>query len=171
MPRRLLCSFVVILAAHAPLRAQSADTAAVLELVPLSGAAVRLTAAEWASLPRATVRIGEPGAGAHPTPRGTYTGVPMRALLTRMGLPEGAAVRGEALRVYVLAEASDGYRVIFSLPELDPAFTDGPVLVADRRDGAALDAHDGPLRILAPREKRPTRWVRGLVRLSVHRVE
>ncbi|HEX6037070.1 molybdopterin-dependent oxidoreductase [Longimicrobium sp.] len=171
MPRRLLAVLAVILAAHAPLRAQAADTPAVLELVPLSGGAIRLTAAEWAALPRDTVRVAETSSGGHPTPPGTYTGVPLRALLTRMGVPAGAAVRGEALRTYVLAEASDGYRVIFSLPELDPAFTDAVVLVADHRDGAVLDAHDGPLRILAPAEKRPTRWVRGLVRLSVHRVE
>lgn len=36
MLRRILCSLVVILAAHAPLRAQSGDTTAVLEPVPLS---------------------------------------------------------------------------------------------------------------------------------------
>jgi hypothetical protein len=87
-----------------------------------------------------------------------------------MGVPEGTAVRGEALRLYVVAEASDGYRVIFSLPELDPGFTDAPVIVADSRDGSALDAHEGPLRLLAPRDKRPARWVRNLVRLSVHRI-
>lgn len=72
--------------------------------------------------------------------------------------------------MYVLAEASDGYRVIFSLAELDPGFTDAPVIVADRLGGETLDTHRGPLRIVAPREKRPGRWVRNLVRLSVHQI-
>lgn len=36
--------------------------------------------------------------------------------------------------------AHDGYRVLFSLPELDPAFSDTRAMVADREDGAALAA-------------------------------
>ncbi len=32
---------------------------------------------------------------------------------------------------YVQADASDGYRVIFSLPELDADFQDSEVIVAD----------------------------------------
>lgn len=170
MLRRSLCSLILIVAAQAPLRAQTADTSAVLELVPLSGVAARITAAEWAGLPRDTVQAADPGGPNHAPIRGEFAGVPLRALLTRMGAPEGTAVRSEALRLYVVAEASDGYRMVFSLPELDPGFTDAPVIVADSRDGRALDAHEGPLRLLAPRDKRPARWVRNLVRLSVHRI-
>lgn len=168
MIRRILCSLAVVLAAHAPVRAQS-DTATVLELVPPSGGAIRIGAEEWGRLPHDTIRVPKTPAGGHAPAAGAYSGVAMRTLLTRMGVPEGAAIRGEALRLYVVAEASDGYRVLFSLAELDPAFSDTPVLVADRKDGAALDAHDGPVRILAPGDKRPTRWVRNLIRITVQR--
>ena len=34
-----------------------------------------------------------------------------------------------------MIEAADGYRVLFTLPELDSLFADKVVLLADRRDG------------------------------------
>ena len=39
------------------------------------------------------------------------------------------------MAIYVLAEAKDGYRVVFALAELDPAFTDSKVLVAYAANG------------------------------------
>jgi hypothetical protein len=38
----------------------------------------------------------------------------------------------------VLAEAADGYRVVFSLPELDSGIVESEVIVADTLDGAPL---------------------------------
>jgi hypothetical protein len=38
----------------------------------------------------------------------------------------------------VIAEAANGYRVAYSLAELDPDFQDSGVLVADTMDGAPL---------------------------------
>ena len=35
---------------------------------------------------------------------------------------------GKALAGYVLAEANDGYQVVFSLGELDPSFIDTEIL-------------------------------------------
>jgi hypothetical protein len=56
---------------------------------------------------------------------------------------------------YVLAEATDGYRVVFSLAELDSGVVESEVIVADTMDGAALGAQEGPFRLVAPHEKRP----------------
>lgn len=164
-----LLSVLLALAAAAPAAAQQADTATVLELAGPSGDTRRITAAEWARLPRATVQANDPGGPNHAPILGEYAGVPLRTLLTLAGVPEGTAVRGAVLRLYVVAEASDGYRVVFSVPELDPGFAGAPVVVADRLGGEPLDAHQGgPMRIVAPNEKRPARWVRGLTRISVH---
>jgi hypothetical protein len=66
-----------------------------------------------------------------------------------------------------VASAADGYRAVFALPELDPAFTDGVVLVADKRDGRPLGGEEGPLRLVVAGEKRQARWVRQLTSLSV----
>ena len=97
----------------------------------------------------------------------TFEGVPARDLLKLVGAPTGHDLRGEKLSLYVLAEASDGYQVVYALAEFDAGFTDGLILVADRKDGAALGPDEGPLRMVVPWEKRQARWVRWLRVLRV----
>jgi DMSO/TMAO reductase YedYZ molybdopterin-dependent catalytic subunit len=96
-----------------------------------------------------------------------YEGVLVADILKKAGAKQGKELRGELLATYLLVEASDGYRVVFAMPELDPAFTDRIVLLADRRDGKPLDDRQGPFRIVVPDEKRPARWVRQVVSLTV----
>src|SRR5208337_2058241 len=67
-----------------------------------------------------------------------YEGVPLREVLLRAGTPLGNLLRGKALASYVLAGAHDGYEVVFTLAELDAAFANEKILVADRRDGKPL---------------------------------
>src|SRR5260370_42560816 len=55
----------------------------------------------------------------------TYEGVLISALLKRAGMKLDTAMRGPLLATCVVAEAHDGYRALFSLPELDSAFTTG----------------------------------------------
>ena len=74
------------------------------------------------------------------------------------------------MATYVQADAPDGYRVIFSLAELDSDFQDSDVIVADTLDGKALDDKSGPFRLVAPHDKRPARWVRMLQSLAVVRI-
>ncbi len=71
---------------------------------------------------------------------------------------------------YVIAEAEDGYRVVFSLAELDSGVLESEVIVADTIDGVPLSAQQGPFRLVAPHEKRPARWVRMLKSITVMRV-
>ena len=67
----------------------------------------------------------------------------------------------------VAAEAADGYRVVFSLGELDAKLGKAAILVADRCDGKALPDGDGPLRLVAPGEARGARSVKQLIKVSV----
>jgi hypothetical protein len=67
----------------------------------------------------------------------------------------------------LLVEAADGYRVAFALAEVDPAFSERDIILADKRDGKPLDAKEGPLRIVAPGDKRPARWVRQVTALRL----
>ena len=71
----------------------------------------------------------------------------------------------------LVASASDGYQVVFSLAELDPGFTSNDIIVADTLDGKALFAYQGPLRIIAPKDSRAARSVRMLQRLDVVRLK
>ena len=72
--------------------------------------------------------------------------------LRLVGVPLGEQLRGDRLAMYVVVEASDKYRVLFALPELDAAFTDRVVLLADRRDEQPLPAAEGPLCLVIPDE-------------------
>jgi DMSO/TMAO reductase YedYZ molybdopterin-dependent catalytic subunit len=124
--------------------------------------ALQFTLADIAAMPRTTL----PGK-THDGKDHTFEGVAMAELLRRAGLPQADNVRGPMLARYILVSAHDGYRAIFSLPELDPAFTDNRALLADKMDGQPLNDHDGPLRLVLPSEKREARWVRMVERIEI----
>jgi hypothetical protein len=103
--------------------------------------------------------------------RVTYEGVPVTEVLRRAGAPLGKELRGPHMRLYVIAEASDGYQAVFALPEFDPDFTDRAILLADRRDGHAMPSPEGPFRIIVEGEKRHARWVREVITLDVEQAQ
>jgi Oxidoreductase molybdopterin binding domain len=90
----------------------------------------------------------------------TYTGVALHHLLNETQTPLGESLRAGGLRCYLSVEARDGYRVLFSLPEIDPAFTDRTIILADELNSKPLDDRNGPYQIIVPDEKRHARWVR-----------
>ena len=77
------------------------------------------------------------------------------------------AMRGPQLSQALLVEASDGYKVVFALAEIDPDFATREIILADKRDGKPLDAKQGPFRIVAPGDKQPARWARMVTSLRV----
>ena len=79
-----------------------------------------------------------------------YEGVPLREILKRAGAPLGNQLRGKALASYILAKAHDGYQVVFTLGEIDAAFGNEQILVADKRDGKPLFGYQGPFRLVMP---------------------
>ncbi len=115
---------------------------------------------DLAGLPRQTATLTVHGRSQN------CSGVPLAALTARAGLPAGEALRGPALATVVIADAADGYRVVFTLAELDATLGNKPVLVADRCDGRPLAAGDGPLRLVVPGEARGARSLRRLERLQ-----
>lgn len=70
----------------------------------------------------------------------------------------------------VIAEGTDGYRVLYSLAEIDPAIHTGDVIVADTLDGHKLNS-DGAFKLVSTEEKRPAQWVRNLTAISVVNVK
>ena len=90
-------------------------------------------------------------------------------VLAKVGAPQGEALRGKALTLYARVSASDGYRAVYSLAELDPAMHENVPILTSHCDGAALDAKDGPFRIIFPGEKRPARWVRQVTAIDLVR--
>jgi hypothetical protein len=100
-----------------------------------------------------------------------YEGVLLREILTKAGAPLGKQLRGKALASYVIAKARDGYQVVFALGELDTAFGNEQVLVADKRDGKALFGYQGPFRLVCPNDKAGARSVRMLESLELVRLQ
>ncbi len=123
-----------------------------------------LTAADLRSMPRTEVIVTEDGQPVR------YEGVLVGAVLARAGAPLGRDLTGGAVASYVLATASDGYQVVFSLAELDPAFTGSRIIVADSVGGKPLFDFQGPFRIVAPGDTRGARSIRMLQRLQVVRL-
>src|ERR1700737_1186317 len=96
-----------------------------------------------------------------------FEGVTLKSVLEKAGVAFGESMKGKRLTHCLLVEASDGYRVVISLPELDPAFTDKQTLLAFLRDGKPLGEKEGPYRIVIPDEKRMARWVRQVTTLKI----
>lgn len=139
---------------------------ALLTLTTEAGKTIRLTAADLEKLPHQKVQGADRGQDAV-----DYEGVPLSEVLKLAGAPLGDALgHGDAPTWYVAVEAKDNYHALFSLAELDPAFTDRVVLLADRKAGKPFAENEGPLKLIVPGEKRHARWVRQVTGLRVGRM-
>lgn len=121
-----------------------------------------IAAADLMKLPRVSAVMNDHGKQV------TYQGVLLHDVLAKGGVDFGTTgIRGKQLSTYVAALGSDGYEVTYALAELDPTIVDCGIIIADTREGQALDAKEGPLRIVVPHDKRPTRCVRLLKEIDV----
>ena len=128
----------------------------------------RIDVSELHRLLRVEVRTTDPH---NPGKETVYSGTPLVETLKTGGvlLNSGMAGLRETVKMTVIVEATDGYRAVFSLAELDPELTDRIILLADTKDGQPLPPREGPLRIIVPGEKRPARWVRQVKALTVRK--
>jgi hypothetical protein len=131
-----------------------------------SGKQVVLSRADLEALPHVKVTVSE-----HSSAPANLEGVTLRSVLEKAGVAFGESMKGKRLASCLLVEASDGYRVVLALPELDPAFTDKQTLLAFLRDGKPLGEQEGPYRIVIPDEKRMARWVRQVTTLKIVNVQ
>jgi DMSO/TMAO reductase YedYZ molybdopterin-dependent catalytic subunit len=155
MMRRILVSLAALASlAAAPSYAQE---------VRLSGPAGDdvVSAADLAAMPRQTLSLTAHGE-TH-----VYEGPTLASVLERLDAPFGQRLRGEALKTYVVVRAADGYVVVFSLAEIDPAMSPTAVILADETDGAPLSAEEGPLRLVVEGDVRPARSVRQVTAIEL----
>ncbi len=161
--RWCLCLGWLFVLPGATLRAQTSGVQVELEIHTLSGETKQLESSDFQN----PIHLRATG---HDGVQHDFEGIDLRSVLTKLGTPSGGDVRGQEMGDYVVAEGSDGYKAVFSLAELDADLGGTQVLIADKMDGHALDAHDGPLRLVVPADKRPARWVRMLKEIGVLRV-
>jgi hypothetical protein len=122
--------------------------------------------AELGNLPPKKIRAKDPHSGV----TADYEGVLLADLLRAAGVTLGKELRGPFLATYVLAEAKDGYRVVYSIGEIDPDTGNAQILVAHKKNGDPLPVSEGPYRFVLPQDKRGARWIRQLTRVSVHQL-
>jgi hypothetical protein len=122
--------------------------------------------AEWtpatlAALPHQTVTV----INSHTKASLTYSGVPLIDLLKQLGVP--GKPMGKQLRLYLVAQGSDGYEAVYSLAEVTPELHNTTVIVADTLGGNPLLADKGPLQLVNTGDKALARCVRNLVAIRV----
>lgn len=127
---------------------------------------LKLTLADLAAMPRQTAKVPNPNGGDY-----VYEGVSLAEVMKRAGAPNGSTLRGNALASYILAKASDGYQVVFTLGEIDSSFGNTPILIAYTRDGAPLTGNQGSLRLVVPNDHEGARSVRMLETLEFVRLK
>jgi len=166
MKRALLLSLSVVLLAITSFAQQ---TQPLLTIDGKIATPITITANDWAKLPHTTVTAHH----GHGKETHQFEGVPLKALLEKAGVVDPQKeLKGKAMLQFVVITASDGYRALFSIGEIDAATgatTD--VLVADKLDGKPLDAHEGPLQLVVPTDKRPSRAARMVSRITVGSIE
>lgn len=99
----------------------------------------------------------------------TYTGTTLWNLLADANGVTITPAKNDILSKYVVATGSDGYKAVFSLGEIDPAFGNQSVLVAyaDTAGQLGPDGADGLARMVVPGDIAGGRYVSDLVSLQV----
>jgi len=96
-----------------------------------------------------------------------YSGAVLSDILLKAGATLGKDLKGGNLNKCLLVEAIDGYQVVFALAELDQAFTDRIIILANEMDGKPLPVADGQFRIIVQDEKKPARCIKQVVGMYV----
>jgi DMSO/TMAO reductase YedYZ molybdopterin-dependent catalytic subunit len=149
-----------ILACATFVATQGASAQASISVV-VQGTTHTVSAASLQKLARDTARM-----VFHGQPALIYEGVTLAAVLREAGV-RSDSLRGPALATRLVVEASDGYKVVLTLADLDPSLGGRRVLLADRVDGKTLPTDEAPWRLIVVGDQRPSRSARQVVRIRV----
>jgi DMSO/TMAO reductase YedYZ molybdopterin-dependent catalytic subunit len=163
--RAILCSILAMLLCAPAIVCAQVSPAVALRVTGDVPKHLDLSVADFTAFQQQTIHVTDEK-GIPPE----YGGVPVAEILEKAGAPLGKDMRGQYIAMGLVARAPDGYQVLFSLAEFDPAFSDRVIMLANRRDGKPLDKREGPLRIIVPGDKRHARWIRGVDTLEVLKV-
>jgi hypothetical protein len=150
----------------APMHEAKAKVLSASLTVTLGGKTLTLTPADLAALPHETVTV----TNGHTKASETYSGVPVAVILAKLGLPFEKANEHTLLKTYLVAEGTDGYRVLVSSYETLAAIRGQSALVADTVNGKPLDK-DGAFKLVIPGDTRPQRWVQNLKSITFKTVD
>lgn len=100
-----------------------------------------------------------------------YTGVALADVLKKAGVELGDSVKKTTITSYIVVTAADNYKAIYTLPEIDPAFANRTVILANRVDKQPLPEDYAPYQIIVPGEKKHARWVHQVTGIQLVKVK
>jgi len=156
--------FFVLIALVCLASAAAEDRSLSVALTGLDGQQATLTLPELDALPRVKITATE-----HGSPH-LFEGALLGDVLTKVGAPAGKAMHGAELADVIIIEARDGYKVALALAATDASMRTDRVILADRMDGASLDASKGPFQLVVEGDLRPARAVRMVSAIRLARV-
>ena len=157
--------FVVLLAAWAAVALVApafAQTSPALSVSGLVKSPHSFTLAELQRMPWTTVDASFQTE--HGPQHGTWLGVSLWTLLDHAGGLDASAK--EVVRHWLVVSGRDGYTVVLSLGEIDPAFGHATAVVAWSRNGQPFDPKTG-FRLILPGDRKGGRDVRDVVAIAV----
>jgi hypothetical protein len=132
----------------------------------VDGKATTLSVADLQAMPQKTISVHNE----HTKADESYTGVLLGDLLAKYGFPVSQETHRKMLRSYLVAEGTDKYWVLYSVTEIESSEHDGNVIVATAMNGKPL-GEDGQLKLVDSGDKKPQRWVRNLMSITVKSAE
>jgi DMSO/TMAO reductase YedYZ molybdopterin-dependent catalytic subunit len=163
-----ICNVLVLfLFALSAMAQTSVKTEPVLRVEVENGKTLDLKAKDLAKFTRREAKGKD-----HDGKESKYGGVNLSDILLSAGAKIGKdELRGKEQAAYILIEAADGYKGIFSIAELSADFTDKTILLADSRDGKPLTEKEGFWQIIVPDEKKHGRWVRQVTTIKLVKIK
>lgn len=96
--------------------------------------------------------------------QGRYKGPLLWSILEARGIGELPGHNAQLQHSFVV-EGRDGYKIVFSVGEIDPDFGNAPIQLATEKDGKPLGAEG--YRLVVPGDKRGARYVKDVVRIEL----
>lgn len=96
---------------------------------------------------------------------GRYSGPLLWSILEARGIGDMPGHNAQLKHSFVV-EGRDGYRIVFSVGEIDPDFGNAPIQLALEEDGKPLPEAEG-YKLVVPGDKRGARYVRDVVRIEL----
>jgi len=128
----------------------------------VTGKTMTFTVAQLETMPQKTITVDNE----HTKNKESYTGVPLETLLAQCGATYTPATQKMFLHSTVRAIGTDQYFVIYSASEVESGLHAGDVIVATKMNGGSL-GDDGRIKLISTEDKKPARWVRNLVSITV----
>jgi hypothetical protein len=141
--------------------AEPAAVGSTLTIVDEAGVKHTLAPSNVAKLPRQTVKVTSHDKEAE------FSGPALMDVLKSCGVEFGEKLKGRHASTVAVLDAADGYRIVITLLEIDPATTDKIAVLADQRDGSPLGTKEGPYRLVLPGEKREIRSIRNVSTIHI----